>query len=125
MQSRVARTTNGLLVLTIPPGRWELSDAEPAVAAMQHLLDPAGRYVFVADVSVMTGYDPAVRKLWQEWLARHRRQITDIWIVGAKIHPIVRLGVATAAAALGRHFHFARTVRDVPGLSSVDAHLSE
>jgi hypothetical protein len=125
MQSRVMRTPTGCLVVIAPPGRWEVSDAEAAINMMELLVDPAGRYVFVADVAAMTGYDPTVRKMWQGWLGRRRRQITDIWIVGAKIHPIVRLGIATASAALSRHFHFARTLRDVPGMSAVDAHLGQ
>jgi hypothetical protein len=118
VQTTVTKTAAGILVVTAPPGRWEASDAEAAIRAIDALVVPAEQYVFVGDVTVMTGYEPPVRRMWQEWIARRGGQLRELWIAGAEVHPFVRLGIAAASAFLGRKFRFARTVAEVPGYST-------
>jgi hypothetical protein len=116
MLARVRKTANGVLIVTPPPGRWATSDSEEAIRVIESFVEPTGRYVFVADVSAMTGYDPAARTMWQSWMARRKRQLEAVWFVGSKVHPFVMMGIRAMSMFLRVDFHFARTLDEVPEL---------
>jgi hypothetical protein len=113
MQAKVWKTATGGLFVKPPPGSWSAHDAELAIVAIDMLVDPLESYIFVADLSVMTGYEPAARRMWQEWFARRREQLLELWIVGPTIHPVIRLGLAAISVFTRRSFRFAARVEDI------------
>jgi hypothetical protein len=113
--ARVRKTAGGVLLVTAPAGRWAASDAEAAIKVLETLVVPGETYAFAGDASVMTGYEPGVRRFFQEWVKKRSGQLSELWIVGADVHPFVRLGVAAAAAFVGRRFRFVKRLADVPG----------
>jgi hypothetical protein len=113
MEAKVWKSASGGLFVKPPAGKWSEEDAELAVRAIDLLVDPVESYVFVADLTAMTGYDPAARKMWQEWFVKRRSQLLELWIVGPQIHPVVRLGLAAVSVFTGRGFRFARRVEEI------------
>jgi hypothetical protein len=113
MQAKVWKSASGGLFVKPPAGKWSEEDADLAIRAIDLLVDPVDSYIFVADLTVMTGYDPAARQLWQEWFVKRRGQLLELWIVGPKIHPVIRLGLAAISVFTGRTFRFARRVEDI------------
>lgn len=118
MEAKVWKTATGGLFVKPPPGSWSAADAELAIAAIDALLDPIESYIFVGDLTVMTGYEPAARRMWQEWFVRRREQLLELWIVGPQIHPVIRLGLAAISVFTRRSFHFGKSVDDIPILSN-------
>jgi hypothetical protein len=113
MQASVWKSAAGGLFVKPPPGSWSARDAALALAAIDELVDPGENYIFVADLSAMTGYEPAARRMWQEWFAKRNDQLLELWIVGPTIHPVVRLGLAAVSVFTRKSFRFAARVEDI------------
>jgi hypothetical protein len=117
VQTKLRRTANNVLVLTMPAGKWTAQEARASASLCQQLMDRHSRYVLVADVTVMTDYDSEARVTWTSLLRERRAQLLAIWLVAPTVHPVVRMGAATAAMVLQMKFRFARSLEEVPELA--------
>ncbi len=117
MLARVERTANNVFVVTPPPGKWAADDAAQAIAAMERQMDPADVYVFVGDASAITDYEPEARRLFQAFLKQRRKQFRSLWIVGPKIHPVVRMAITMVATFARLEFHFVTRRAHIPELA--------
>jgi hypothetical protein len=117
MLAKVWKTATLGLCVRPPAGSWTAADAALAIEAIDALVDPQERYIFVADLTAMTGYEPPARRMWQEWFARRKEHLTELWIVGPKIHPAIRLGLAAISAFTRRSFRFAASIDDIAVLA--------
>jgi hypothetical protein len=121
MLAKVWKTATGGLCVRPPDGRWTAGDAELAIVAIDALVDPEQSYVFVADLTGMTGYEPPARRMWQEWFDKRKENLLELWVVGPTIHPVIRLGLAAISAFTRRSFRFARSIDDIEVLADPHA----
>jgi hypothetical protein len=117
MLAKVWKTATGGLFVRPPDGRWTAEDAELAVMAIDTLVNPEESYIFVADLTGMTGYEPPARRMWQEWFDKRKENLIELWVVGPNIHPVIRLGLAAISAFTGRSFRFARSIENITALA--------
>jgi hypothetical protein len=115
--AKVIKTANDVLLVTPPPGKWTATDAADAIRFVESLIQPGCSYVFVADATLMTDYETETRLLWQAFFRKRGKQLASLWIVGRTIHPVVRMGIATASTVLRLPFRFVATLAEVPELA--------
>jgi hypothetical protein len=117
MLARVERTPSNVFVVTPPPGKWTADDAAQAIATIERQMSPAEVYVFVGDASSISDYEPDTRRLFQALFKKRRKQFRSFWIVGKKIHPVVRMAITMVGVVLRLEFHFVARREDVPALA--------
>lgn len=91
-------------ILIRPSGHLSLE--ESAVAAddfERHLADVLGPCVLIIDLSCLTGYEPEVRRIWQETMKRSRRSFRSIvWISDKPMFRMVAASVSLFTGIPGR-----------------------
>jgi hypothetical protein len=70
-------------------------------------------FVLVVDLRELTSYSAEVRRIWQELLLKHRRQVHTIYVIGAK-SSLVRMGASAVALFANISIAFFDKPSDVP-----------
>ena len=82
---------------------WGPNPTEALTASLQELerVMPNARTTLVVDVRDVVGHNPDSRHLWQEFMARHKRNLVAVYLIVPRAWAIHRMVATVMGLAVG------------------------